>query len=479
MDEGRSTHLQRALSPSWGEEREAFDHDIQTSGRYTLRSNDGFMFLTAGEAQMCGQTLEGGRRRPAGLWTAEEFCSTRFDTPVLPWERSMVYPTLLHHFADRVVRDITNPNVLDAVLRLIGDTIYAAVLLVALQWLTGNTAFEDSLNPDNPVIVMVSTFLASVLIRAIANSPESREDTCRRMLSDWRDAHDAAEEVRHAYRKAAKVWSGAVAEARRQAEERTGGNHRGTDTAVDEELRILAKGSSPLRHFWPLKVSLAAITNLTSLVHSDIENRCTERAIETHGRHVVEAILQGNDDPLSAFSEALLQYVSIAKAINSELHATATQDTASVAAALYDGGGGGTEFLATPSPLPARPHHMPTLVVETISTQWAVDTYHRQRASDRTLYAWRGVYVEKSTRDNAERFLTIFFYVLIPIPLWYSLRFLMIPIYPIVRYLFDLLLGHMQHKPSLIDLNSGDPTRNVFTLHESDTLNAVGRIGTP
>ncbi len=480
---GATSNLQRELSPSWGEDKVKFERDVHSSGRYMLGDNDGYFFLDAGAAQMRGEPLTGGRRRPINRYLAEEFCTTRFDTPVVPWDRSIVVPSTLQRFADRVVRDISNPVVLSTVMKLIADAFYAALVYLFLQWASGRSALEDALNADNPVIVMVSTFLASVLVRAVANSPESREDTCRRMLADWRDTHDAAEVAARVFRKSHAYWATIPRVALDDAH-----------VTGDAHLRHLSNGSSPLRLFWSLKLSLAAIANLTSLVHSDLENRCTDRAIENHGFALVEETLQGNDDPLSAISEALLRYARLAKNINAELNATAKQAAGDVVA-LHDSSPAIASTSlpavqpmhnldinllsfssATPPPVD-RHHHRLTPVVEMIPVNWAIDMYNRRTAADRTLYAWRGVFVEKSIRENAQWFLTVFFYVLVPIPLWYSLKFLMTFIYPIVRYLFNLLLGHMQHRPSLINLNNGEPTRNVFTLHESTTLEAVGRIG--
>jgi len=267
--------ISKAMAPDWGRRRLQYERDVLTAGRYELGESDGSVFVDSKHKILASGNwpVSSGRRRPLDSYVEEEFIGTRYDViPVVPWDRVFAYPSSWISRVDRVVRAIVNPNSLHSVVVFFSNFVYALALYILLQMLDEQLSLRDNLSSDSSIIVLISTFLAPVVIRAIFNITSSALDgahiLCADLITVKTIAHEAVIQKRI---------------------------HRGTP------------GS---RHaFECIRDNLLAIVNLLPLVHADIETRATVKAVECGHRKEVIHMLNGHKTPIAALESAIVAYI--------------------------------------------------------------------------------------------------------------------------------------------------------------------------
>ncbi len=268
--------ISRAMAPGWGERKLQYERDALTGGKYALRPHEGEVFVGATSTIVDasgGWPITAGKRRPLDSYNTEEFCGTRYDiVPMVPWDRMLAYPGMITDFADRVARTSVNPRSLNSAVVFAGNVAYAVIVYMLLQAVDQTVGIRGVLNSDGSIIVIVSTFMAPVVIRAIFNVTSDSLDGARRLLGDWRTVCAAANDA---------------------AKER-------------DEVHGHARSHAA---FTSLYTALLSIVNLLPLVHADVELRVTDTTLARGDAEKVSSMLNGRATPLAALEHALYAYI--------------------------------------------------------------------------------------------------------------------------------------------------------------------------
>lgn len=274
FQEGGSV-ISKALSPSWGENTPHHERDILSGGTYALKSNVSGVFEQPFDTSVYTREglLKAGRRRPLKTYVCEEFCGTKYNViPVVPWCRLMAQPSQWIAVTDRILRASVNPVSLHSVLMIASNFIYALALFLLLEGLDNALSLRETLSGDSSIIVLISTFLAPVVIRAIFNITSDSLDGARRLVGDWKAVEDAA-----------------------------------YDVAREKKACVHKPGAMEV--LGSIKESLTGVANLLQLVHADVEIRATDQAIANGERCLVSSVLNGHNQPLVALEHSLSRYI--------------------------------------------------------------------------------------------------------------------------------------------------------------------------
>lgn len=401
--------ISKAMAPDWGRRRLQYERDVLTSGRYELNESDGSVFIESRHKILASGAwpVSSGRRRPLDSYIAEEFIGTRYDVmPVVPWDRVFAYPSSWVGRVDRVVRAVVNPNSLHSVVVFFSNLVYALAIYMLLELLDDRLSLRDNLSSDSSIIVLISTFLAPVVIRAIFNITSSALDGAHILCADLITVKTIAHE------------------------------------AVTQK-RLHGDTPGARRVFKRIRDNLLAIVDLLPLVHADIETRATGKAVARGNGDEVLRMLNGHQTPIAALENAIVAYIQ------------ATDELALVCSDKSRASTGVGSHKTR------------------VDRSWAHKMLSTRQKAATAVDAYRAVFVDSPVRFDIYLFLDIFFVAFMPIPMWQTTGAGMVVGFPVIRFLFSLVFGHSVAQASLLDYDSGIPTRNLFTVTELEARNAV------